>query len=177
MTSSQSYKLLENGEPAQEATELEGDVTPPLSKSKRRFLEFIQSVKHFTGYTGNRKGGFRDRVPTWLVPICNCWTWSFIFAGMLIAIVIVLVVVQAVGGAPRDDILRYIDPLIGTGPGGHVFAGATLPFGMAKPVADVSVEKMGGFASDRSPVTGFSHLHDSGTGGSPSMVSNWRIED
>ena len=36
---------------------------------------------------------------------------------------------------------------------------------MAKPVADVFGENMGGFASDGSPVIGFSHLHDSGTGG------------
>lgn len=67
------------------------------------------------------------------------------------------------------DVLRYIDPLIGTGPGGHVFAGPTHPFGMSKPVADVSGENMAGFASDDTPITGFSHLHDSGTGGKPSM--------
>ena len=44
-----------------------------------------------------------------------------------------------------------------------------IPTGMAKPVADVQGENMAGFASDGSPVIGFSHLHDSGTGG----VSNW----
>lgn len=37
--------------------------------------------------------------------------------------------------------------------------------GMAKAVADVNVEDQGGFASDDSNVTGFSHMHDSGTGG------------
>ena len=31
---------------------------------------------------------------------------------------------------------------------GHVFPGATLPFGMAKAVADVNTELQGGFASD-----------------------------
>lgn len=38
---------------------------------------------------------------------------------------------------------------------------------MAKAVADVNNpdEKQGGFASDDSEITGFSHLHDSGTGG------------
>jgi putative alpha-1,2-mannosidase len=63
------------------------------------------------------------------------------------------------------DALQYVDPLIGTVNGGHVFAGATLPFGMAKAVADVDGENQGGFASDNSAVTGFSHMHDSGTGG------------
>ena len=67
---------------------------------------------------------------------------------------------------------------------GHVFPGATLPFGelkhaytrhfpadvdlgMAKAVADVNDpdEKQGGFASGDSDITGFSHMHDSGTGG------------
>ncbi|KAM0816939.1 putative Secreted glycosidase [Seiridium cardinale] len=68
------------------------------------------------------------------------------------------------------DILRYIDPLIGTVNGGHVFPGATLPYGMAKAVADVSSgEAAAGFVSDDSKITGFSHLHDSGTGGSPSL--------
>ncbi|KAI9727482.1 MAG: hypothetical protein M1828_006424 [Chrysothrix sp. TS-e1954] len=52
---------------------------------------------------------------------------------------------------------------------GHVFAGATLPFGMAKAVADVSGEDQGGYSSDGSSVIGFSHMHDSGTGGSPSL--------
>lgn len=52
------------------------------------------------------------------------------------------------------DILQYIDPFIGTTNGGHVFPGATLPFGMAKAVADVnSGEAQGGYASDDSEST------------------------
>lgn len=70
---------------------------------------------------------------------------------------------------PNQDVLQWIDPLIGTALGGHVFAGATLPFGMAKAVADVYGENQGGFASDSNTITGFSHMHDSGTGGSPSL--------
>ena len=30
---------------------------------------------------------------------------------------------------PQVDVLDYIDPLIGTSTGGHVFPGANLPFG------------------------------------------------
>ncbi|KAJ5884699.1 hypothetical protein N7495_009209 [Penicillium taxi] len=67
------------------------------------------------------------------------------------------------------DVLDYVDPLIGTANGGHVFAGATLPFGMVKAVADTRGENQAGFAYDTSLVTGFSHMHDSGTGGSPSL--------
>lgn len=75
---------------------------------------------------------------------------------------------QAQSGA---DILSFVDPLIGTVNGGHVFPGASLPFSMAKAVADVTGEKQGGFASDGSNITGFSHMHDSGTGGVSLPVS------
>lgn len=169
-----TYKLLENGEPAQESTEFDlehEDITPPLTKSKKRWLEIQQSIKDTLGFSGKGNSDFKDRLPSWLAPICNCWSLSFIIGGIIVAILIVLVAVSAFSGdAPRDDILKYIDPLIGTGPGGHVFAGATLPFGMAKPVADVAGEKEGGFASDNTKIRGFSNLHDSGTGGSASMV-------
>lgn len=48
------------------------------------------------------------------------------------------------------DPFQFVDPLIGTINGGHVFPGATLPFGMAKAVADVNGEAQGGYASDNS---------------------------
>ncbi|KAF2626628.1 glycoside hydrolase family 92 protein [Macroventuria anomochaeta] len=73
---------------------------------------------------------------------------------------------DARGKTPYD----YVNPLIGTINGGHVFPGATLPFGMAKAGADTyGGENQGGFASDMSPIYGFSHMHDSGTGGSASL--------
>ncbi|KAF2192013.1 glycoside hydrolase family 92 protein [Zopfia rhizophila CBS 207.26] len=71
--------------------------------------------------------------------------------------------------AQRKTPFDYVDPLIGTINGGHVFPGATLPFGMAKAGPDVNGENQGGFASDNSSIIGFSHMHDSGTGGSPSL--------
>ncbi|KAJ5663902.1 hypothetical protein N7507_004633 [Penicillium longicatenatum] len=70
--------------------------------------------------------------------------------------------------ATKDDI-QYVNPLIGSTNGGNVFAGASLPYGLAKPVADVDGQNTGGFSTDGSNVTGFSHMHDSGTGGNPSM--------
>ncbi|PQE05311.1 alpha-12-mannosidase protein [Rutstroemia sp. NJR-2017a BVV2] len=67
------------------------------------------------------------------------------------------------------DVFQYLNLLIGTDNGGNVFAGATLPYGMAKAVADVNGQNTAGFSSDGSSVTGFSHMHDSGTGGNPSL--------
>ncbi|KAH7389501.1 glycosyl hydrolase family 92-domain-containing protein [Phaeosphaeria sp. MPI-PUGE-AT-0046c] len=69
----------------------------------------------------------------------------------------------------ESDVLDRVDPLIGSRNGGNVFAGATLPYGMAKAVADVDGENTGGFSTDNSNITGFSALHDSGTGGNPSL--------
>ncbi|KAH8669482.1 glycosyl hydrolase family 92-domain-containing protein [Tricladium varicosporioides] len=67
------------------------------------------------------------------------------------------------------DPLQYVNQLIGTDNGGNVFAGATLPYGMAKAVADVDGQNTAGFSTDNSNVIGFSHMHDSGTGGNPSL--------
>lgn len=51
-----------------------------------------------------------------------------------------------------------------------MFPGASLPYGMAKAVADTDSESnQGGFAHEGGSVTGFSSMHDSGTGGSPSL--------
>jgi predicted alpha-1,2-mannosidase len=75
----------------------------------------------------------------------------------------------ALGTVARQDDLKYVNPLIGSTNGGNVFAGASLPYGLAKPVADVDGQNTGGFSTDGSNVTGFSHMHDSGTGGNPSM--------
>ncbi|KAE8146224.1 glycosyl hydrolase family 92-domain-containing protein [Aspergillus avenaceus] len=68
-----------------------------------------------------------------------------------------------------QDVLQYVDPLIGSKDGGNAFAGASLPYGMAKAVADVDGQNTSGFSTDGSNVTGFSALHDAGTGGNPSL--------
>ncbi|KAI1822219.1 family 92 glycosyl hydrolase [Xylaria intraflava] len=82
-----------------------------------------------------------------------------------------LLVLAALGASAADfDPLQYVDQLIGTRNGGNVFPGATLPYGLAKAVADTnSGSNQGGFTLDGTPITGFSALHDSGTGGSPSL--------
>ncbi|RFU24048.1 hypothetical protein B7463_g12286, partial [Scytalidium lignicola] len=67
------------------------------------------------------------------------------------------------------DRLRYVNMFIGTVNGGHAFPGATLPYGMAKASADCIGEAHGGFATDGSDISGFSHMHDSGTGGTISL--------
>lgn len=71
------------------------------------------------------------------------------FRFLLLATLLVDATVPVLGQNTSTDFLHYVDPLIGTTNGGHVFPGATLPFGMAKAVADVgSSERQGGYASD-----------------------------
>ncbi|KAI0449998.1 glycoside hydrolase family 92 protein [Xylaria acuta] len=82
-----------------------------------------------------------------------------------------LLVISPLAALCADDgsVLRFVDPLIGSTNGGNVFAGATRPYGLAKAVADVDGQNTGGFSTDGSNVVGFSAVHDSGTGGNPSL--------
>lgn len=89
-------------------------------------------------------------------------TISYLFLSLL-------VVSNRAQKASSADVLQFVDQLIGSNNGGNVFAGASLPYSMAKASPDVNGENTGGFATDGSNVTGFSHMHDSGTGGNPSQ--------
>ena len=93
---------------------------------------------------------------------------------------------DGISNASLPHPLDLIDPLIGTAHGGHVFPGASLPFGMAKAGADVNYENQGGYSTDGTPdvpfdpayptegnITGFSHMHDSGTGGVSRVSVFW----
>lgn len=51
-----------------------------------------------------------------------------------------------------------------------MFPGANIPYGVAKAVADTDDESnQGGFTANDANITGFSSMHDSGTGGEPSL--------
>ena len=98
-------------------------------------------------------------------PSFICWTSALtLFACMILSSLTYAEITKRTSNG-----YDLVDPLIGTVNGGHVFPGATLPFAMVKAVADVNGEAQGGFASDGSQITGFSHMHDSGTGGSLSL--------
>lgn len=90
-------------------------------------------------------------------------------AYLLSAGLTVTLALQVLAQNTTFDPLAFVNPLIGSTNGGNVFAGASLPYGFAKAVADVDGQNTGGFASDGSNVTGFSSVHDSGTGGNPSL--------
>jgi predicted alpha-1,2-mannosidase len=75
---------------------------------------------------------------------------------------------QAQAQTPTPDLTQYVNPLIGSGGHGHVFVGASVPFGAVQ-VGPQNIPKgwdwCSGYHYSDSIITGFSHLHLSGTGG------------
>ncbi|KAF5373213.1 hypothetical protein D9757_010545 [Collybiopsis confluens] len=84
--------------------------------------------------------------------------------------------VQPQSSGPITDPASLVLPFIGTTNGGHVFPGATLPHGMAKVGMDTdSPGNQAGYdANSTFNATGFSQLHDTGTGGAISL-SNFKL--
>lgn len=66
-----------------------------------------------------------------------------------------------------EDLINFVDPFIGTGGHGHTYPGATVPFGMVQLSPDNGISNWdwcSGYHYSDSIVSGFSHLHLSGTG-------------
>ena len=66
-----------------------------------------------------------------------------------------------------NDVLKHVDPFIGTGFHGHTFPGATTPFGMVQLSPDTRTsgwDACGGYYDADTEIWGFSHTHLSGTG-------------
>ena len=79
--------------------------------------------------------------------------------------------VMLAGMASAQDKLGMVDPFIGTGPDGHTFPGATVPFGMVQLSPDTQIRPFkqsykwaSGYRYEDSTITGFSHTHFSGSG-------------
>jgi len=67
----------------------------------------------------------------------------------------------------KEDLLKYVDPFIGTGGHVHTFPGATVPFGMVQLSPDGGTKGWdwcSGYHQSDSSLLGFSHTHLSGTG-------------
>ena len=68
-----------------------------------------------------------------------------------------------------DGFARHVDVFIGTGGHGHVYPGATLPFGMVQlspDTNDAGWDACSGYHQGDGSIMGFSHTHLSGTGAS-----------
>lgn len=81
---------------------------------------------------------------------------------------IVLLTLVSCNSQPEQKWLTdYVNPLIGSGGHGHVFVGASVPFGMVQ-LGPTSISQTwdwcSGYHQDEASVIGFSHTHLSGTG-------------
>jgi predicted alpha-1,2-mannosidase len=81
--------------------------------------------------------------------------------------------IAAVAQTPNttEDRLASVDPFIGTGPDGHTFPGATIPFGMVQLSPDTQIRPFkqsykwaSGYRYEDTTIVGFSHTHFSGSG-------------
>lgn len=66
-----------------------------------------------------------------------------------------------------QKLTNFVDPFLGTGGHGHVYPGASVPFGMVQLSPDNGVEGWdwcGGYHYSSKTIAGFSHTHLSGTG-------------
>lgn len=66
-----------------------------------------------------------------------------------------------------QQLIKYVDPFIGTGGHGHTYPGATVPFGMVQLSPDNGTQGWdwsSGYHYSDSMIAGFSHTHLSGTG-------------
>ncbi|MHC1731510.1 MAG: GH92 family glycosyl hydrolase [Bacteroidales bacterium] len=78
-----------------------------------------------------------------------------------------MVAVVSCTSPSQDDLTLYVDPFIGTAAHGHVFPGATTPFGMVQLSPDNGTsgwDWCSGYNYSDSLIAGFSHTHLSGTG-------------
>ncbi|WP_162426676.1 GH92 family glycosyl hydrolase [Pontibacter pudoricolor] len=81
-------------------------------------------------------------------------------------------------GKPAPDLVKYVNPMIGTAKMGHTYPGATVPFGMVQLSPDTDTipyevngkynkdvyKYCAGYQHDDETIVGFSHTHFSGTG-------------
>src|SRR6201993_4015558 len=79
--------------------------------------------------------------------------------------------VALISFAQAPDPLKLVDPMIGTGPEGHTFPGATAPFGMVQLSPDTQIRPFkqsykwaAGYRYEDTTILGFSHTHFSGAG-------------
>jgi len=98
---------------------------------------------------------------------------------MIIRIFIsICVLITFTSNAQEVDVLKYVNPMIGTAKMGHTYPGATAPFGMVQLSPDTDTipyaidgkytgdvyKYCAGYQYDDPTIVGFSHTHFSGTG-------------
>lgn len=82
-------------------------------------------------------------------------------------IILAMLLCVITSAASSQQLTKYVDPFLGTGGHGHVYPGATVPFGMVQLSPDNGDEGWdwcAGYHYSSNTIAGFSHTHLSGTG-------------
>ena len=80
---------------------------------------------------------------------------------MLSVVFLILMSVGILNNVKAQKLTQFVDPLIGSGGHGHVFVGASVPFGASKPGPNniyKGLDWCSGYHYSDSLVIGFSHL-------------------
>jgi predicted alpha-1,2-mannosidase len=102
---------------------------------------------------------------------CRIKDFSRIVFAFLFLALIAPSSLHAADPADGASVLSMVDPFIGTGPDGHTFPGAAVPFGMVQLSPDTQVRHFkqsykwaAGYRYEDTTILGFSHTHFSGSG-------------
>ncbi len=109
------------------------------------------------------------------VPLCLCVSHLINYKQMktlqFLLLSLTILIVSGCNSSNRQTtdsrLIDFVDPFIGTGAHGHVFPGATTPFGMVQLSPNNGVsgwDWCSGYHSSSNQLAGFSHMHLSGTG-------------
>lgn len=82
-------------------------------------------------------------------------------------IILAMLLSVVTSAAYTQQLTKFVDPFLGTGGHGHVYPGATVPFGMVQLSPDNGDEGWdwcAGYHYSSTTIAGFSHTHLSGTG-------------
>ena len=87
--------------------------------------------------------------------------------GLLYIVLVVLLCNCGSNKSDHDKLTSYVNPFIGTDGPGNTYPGATVPYGMVQLSPDIGIpgwDRIAGYFYKDSIITGFSHMHLSGTG-------------
>ena len=90
---------------------------------------------------------------------------------LTVSLFLVALMLPCIAQRPPLDPVNAVDPFIGTGPEGHTFPGAAVPFGMVQLSPDTQIRPFkqsykwaAGYRYEDTTILGFSHTHFSGAG-------------
>lgn len=87
--------------------------------------------------------------------------------GLAFIIVLLLIISCSKQESWQLKLTNYVNPFIGTDGPGNTYPGATVPFGMVQLSPDIGIpgwDRIAGYFYQDSIISGFSHMHLSGTG-------------